>query len=91
MVTDLTPLIEACRNKLQIALTSYTKKDGSVVMDHVGGIYEIRGDELWIWDTNRNDTIRKFFISSINDFQVLDIPFSPPHAWPIKIEGEIVG
>jgi hypothetical protein len=91
-MVDAAPLYEACRGKLQVALTAYTKKDGSISSDHVGGIYEIDSAKglIWIWDTNRNDTIRKFFISNIDSFQVLDTVFFPPQPWPIQIDGEII-
>jgi len=91
-MVDPAPLYEACRGKLQIALTSYTKKDGSISSDHVGGIYEIDSANgiIWIFDTVLNDHIRKFFIGSINSFQVLDTPFFPPQPYPIQIDGEII-
>lgn len=89
MISDLTPLIEAATNKLQIIL-DYTKTNGEVVT-HQGGIYEIRDNYLWLWDTNLNDNIRKFIISNINSYQILDIAFFPPQPWPIKINGDIVG
>jgi hypothetical protein len=90
MVADITPLYEACRNKLQVTL-DYTKKDGTLVQ-HTGGIYEIRSSEgcLFLWDTNSNDSIRKFLIGNINNFQVLDAQFFPPNPWPITIDGQTI-
>lgn len=90
MISDLTPLIEACRNKLQVTL-NYTKKTTGEMVVHTGGIYEIRDNLLWLWDTTSNDNIRKFLIENIDSFQVLDALFFPPNPWPIKINGEIVG
>lgn len=94
MVTDIEPLIEATRNKLQVVL-DYTKTSGEIVQ-HKIGIYEIgpnkAGNEVvWGWDVDRNDTIRQFLMGNINNFEVLADPFFPPQPWPIKINGEIVG
>ena len=90
-MVDVAPLYEACRGKLQVTL-DYTKKDGTFVQ-HTGGIYEIDSPKglLWLFDTNLNDHIRKFFLGSINSFQILDTVFFPPQPYPIKIDGEIVG
>lgn len=90
MVSDITPLIDACRNKLQVTL-NYTKKTTGEMVVHTGGIYEIRDDRIWLWDTNENTNIRQFIIGNIDSFQVLNVPFFPPREWPIKINGEIVG
>lgn len=90
MISDIGPLEEACKNKLQVVL-NYTKKTTGENVQHQGGIYEINGDILWLWDTNLNDNIRKFLIENINSFEVLNISFFPPQQFPIKINGEIVG
>jgi hypothetical protein len=92
---DLSVLQQAAINKLQVTL-NYTKETTGEVVVHTGGIYEIgvnkRGNPvIWLWDVTTNDNIRQFLISNINSFQVLDIPFFPPHPWPIKIDGQIVG
>jgi len=89
MITDITPLIEATKNRKQVTFT-YEKKTTGDTVTHTGGIYEIRGDSLWMWDINSNDSIRRLYLSNIFDFQVLDATFFPPQPWPIKIEGEIV-
>ena len=86
-------LIEAARNMKIVSLT-YVKKNGEVV-DHIGGIYEIGENKagrevIWLWDTERNDTIRQFFPESIMNYQITDQDFIRPNPWPIKIYGEIV-
>jgi len=90
MISDIVPLVEACRGKLQINI-DYTKKTTGETVHHQGGIYEIDGNILWLWDTNLNDNIRKFLIENINSFEVLNVAFFPPQPFPIKINGEIVG
>ncbi len=91
MVADVTPLYEACKAKKVVALTSYTKKDGSNVA-HTVGIYEIRTEEgkMWGWDVQLNDHIRAFILNDINAFEVLDQDFMPSQGWDIKIDGEII-
>ncbi len=89
-MVDVTPLYEACRGKLQVTL-DYMKKDGTFVQ-HTGGIYELRGDRLWLWDTTTNDSIRQFIMGNITNFQILDLPFLPMNPeWGIKIDGMLVG
>jgi len=91
-MVDIAPLIEACQGMLQVTL-NYTKKNGEIV-EHTGGIYEIRTMEgnLWLWDTNTNDHIRKFLLNSINSFQVLDLQFIKPQAeYPILVDGITYG
>lgn len=92
---DMTVLIQAATNKLQVTIT-YTKKSTGEVVTHTGGIYEIGVNKsgapcCWIWDTSRNDSIRQFLLENINSLQVLETPFFPPNAWPIKINGQIIG
>jgi len=94
-MTDVGPLIEALKGKLQVALT-YTKEKTQETVMHTGGIYELGVNKagnavLWMWDTTSNDHIRQFLINNIQSFQVLDTPFFPPHPWPFKVNGEIVG
>lgn len=91
MVGDVTPLYEACKARKIVAITSYTKRDGSDAA-HTGGIYEIRSQEgkFWLWDTQLNDHIRVFILNDINSFEVLDEDFVPSQPWEIKIDGAIV-
>ena len=95
MVADIQPLVLALQNKLQVVLT-YQKKTTSEVVQHQIGIYEINSNDpsgavLWGFDVIANDHIRKFLISNIQSFQVLDIPFVPNGIWPIKLEGQVIG
>ena len=87
-MADLTALAEALRARKQVTLF-YTKVDGTSVT-HTGGLYEVRADSVWLWDTQFNDNIRKFLPGSIVSFQVLDADFIPPYPWPIKLFGEVV-
>ena len=92
---DMTALVQAATNKLQVTLT-YTKKSTGEMVTHTGGIYEIGVNKagaqvLWLWDIIANDNIRQFLIANINSIQVLDTPFFPPNPWPIKIGGQIIG
>jgi hypothetical protein len=96
MVADISPLITALQNRLQVTLTYQKEKDGSIVT-HTGGIYEIGPHKttgrntLWLFDTTLNDRIRNFIIDNIQSFQVLQIPFIPNGAWPLTLNGEIIG
>ena len=92
---DMEALTQATTNKLQVVIT-YTKKSTGEVVTHTCGIYEIGQNKsgapcVWGWDVNSNDSIRQFLIANINSIQVLDTPFFPPNAWPIKINGQIIG
>lgn len=94
MITDMQPLIDAAMAKKIVSL-NYTKTNGEVV-DHRVGIYEIGENKsgnptLWGWDVDKNDNIRQFLLSNINQFQVFEDAFFPPQPWPIKINGQIVG
>lgn len=95
MIEDLTPLIEAATNEFLVTL-NYTKKTTGEFVTHTGGIYEIGPDKntgatvIWLWDTEKNDTIRKFLPENVVSFQVLGIKFFRPQPWPIKINGAIV-
>lgn len=95
MIADINPLVEATKAKKQVTL-NYRKESNGEIVEHSGGIYEIGINKagnscLWLWDVNLNDHIRQFLLSNINSFQVLNVDFFPPQAWPIKINGEIVG
>jgi hypothetical protein len=92
---DIDALAAATQNKLQVTLT-YTKKATGETVVHTGGVYEIGVNKsgapcVWLWDTSLNDNIRQFLTENIISLQVLDIPFSPPQPYPIKINGQIVG
>uniref|UniRef100_A0A7C3SMS8 WYL domain-containing protein n=1 Tax=Dictyoglomus turgidum TaxID=513050 RepID=A0A7C3SMS8_9BACT len=92
---DLAALEKATANKLQVVI-NYTKKTTGEAVTHVCGIYEIGYNKagepcVWGWDVNSNDNIRQFLISNIDSIQILDVPFYPPHPWPIKINGQIIG
>ena len=94
MLSDVAPLYEACRAKLQITIT-YVKETTGEYVTHTGGIYKIGQNKkgnaaVWIWDVNVNDTIRQFLISNIENLEVLTFPFIPPQPWPIEIDGEII-
>jgi hypothetical protein len=96
MLSDTTPLTTALQNRLQVTLTYQKEKDGSVVV-HTGGIQEIGPHPktgratLWLWDTSLQDHIRNFIIDNIQAVQVLNVPYQPNPAWPLKLNGEIIG
>lgn len=94
MLVELEPIVEATRNKLQITIDYQKETTGENVV-HTGGVYEIgtsKGGKpcIWLWDLERNDHIRCFLLDNITRVQVLDASFVPT-AFPIKINGEIVG
>jgi hypothetical protein len=83
-------MIKALQNKLQVTI-NYTKKSTGEAVTHTGGIQEIDGNILWLWDTSLNDHIRKFLLENITGIQVLDVPFFPTGGFPLKLNGEILG
>jgi hypothetical protein len=93
-MVDANVLITALQNHFLVTLT-YQKKTTGETVSHTGGIYEINnadvsGAVLWLWDTERNDNIRKFIIGNIIDVQVLQQQFTPPQPWPFKLNGQII-
>jgi hypothetical protein len=95
MLADTQPLITALQNHLQVNLT-YLKETSGEIVNHVVGIYEIGPHKttgkatLWGWDVNTNDRIRNFIIDNIQSIQVLEVPFIPNGAWPLKLNGEVI-
>ena len=95
MVADIQPLITALQNHLQITLT-YLKATTSEIVVHTGGIQEIGPHSvtgkatLWLWDSSLNDHIRNFIIDNIQSFEVLQLPYQPNPAWPLKLNGEVI-
>ena len=93
---DMDALVKATQGKLQVTFT-YIKKDTGETVIHTGGIYELGGVTkggnpcVWMWDTALNNSIRALLVENIIGIQVLDIPFSPPQPWPIKINGQPIG
>ena len=92
---DEQALATALTNKLQVTII-YQKASTGEIVTHTGGLYEIgvnkKGNPcLWLWDTSTNDAIRNFLLANIQELQVLDIPFQTNGAWPLKINGQIVG
>jgi len=89
--TDIEALVEAALNRLQVSL-NYTKATTGEIVNHKGGIVEIRSSEgiLYLWDTTLNDHIRKFILANINSFQVLPEKFDYMSAggYPIVINGQ---
>ena len=94
MAVNVDELVNALTSKLQVTLT-YQKKTTGEVVTYTGGIYEIGANRagnpcLWLWDTSMNDHIRDFLLSNIISYQVLQLPFLPDPAFPLKLNGEII-
>ena len=89
--TSMDALYKACQNKLQVVV-NYMKKTTGEFVTHTGGVQEINSGEgiIWLWDTQRNDSIRKFYIANIQGIEVLNIPYVG-NGYPIKIDGQELG
>lgn len=90
--TDVQALMEAAMARLQVSIT-YQKVSGDMAMViHTGGVVEINSDTgfLWLWDTQQNDHIRRFYLSQILSLQVLQLAFDNASAggFPLKINGQ---
>lgn len=86
---DMDVLLQAHMAHMQITI-DYTKASTGEAVTHTGGIYEIRGDRMFLWDTTLNDTIRQFIIGGITRLEVLAMPFTPTQGWPYKLNGTII-
>jgi hypothetical protein len=88
-------IIDALTNMRLISLT-YTKEKTGEMVNHKGGMYEIGTNKagrevIWLWDTDRNDTIRQFLIDNIVSYDIHpEEEFIRTNPWPIKLYGEII-
>lgn len=80
---DMALITQAAQERKLIRFDYVHAKDGLVTMGREGEPYEFRDDKVWIWDVQKNDHIRQFFLENLSNVEILDITFAPRYEMKI--------